>query len=320
MIYVIKGSEELAIRKQIDKICQGEDLDIVRISGDDEFLIDEIIDACNGKSLFASKSIVLVKDPYFLINKVDENKLEKFYKYLENPAYDSDLVLYSLEDKINTKLKAYKKVIENAELFNFEEYDRKQFNSFAYYELNASKLDINKEAVYLLIDICRNDSSLFMQNIEVLKNYPGKIDSDVINKLCTASDDINSFDLINAITDNDLDKAINLERIMLENSDDGILGIISLLAGQLRFLYQFSYLLSKNYDKKAILDEMKMSDYRYSKSLETIKKLKMPQILEMLKSLSDLDIACKSDFSLKDSSKFELLIIQLLMKREYARN
>ena len=320
MIYVIKGSEELAIRKQIDKICQGEDLDIVRISGDDEFLIDEIIDACNGKSLFASKSIVLVKDPYFLINKVDENKLEKFYKYLENPAYDSDLVLYSLEDKINTKLKAYKKVIENAELFNFEEYDRKQFNSFAYYELNASKLDINKEAVYLLIDICRNDSSLFMQNIEVLKNYPGKIDSDVINKLCTASDEINSFDLINAITDNDLDKAINLERTMLENSDDGILGIISLLAGQLRFLYQFSYLLSKNYDKKAILDEMKTSDYRYSKSLETIKKLKMPQILEMLKSLSDLDIACKSDFSLKDSSKFELLIIQLLMKREYARN
>ncbi len=320
MIYVIKGSEELAIRKQIDKICQGEDLDIVRISGDDEFLIDEIIDACNGKSLFASKSIVLVKDPYFLINKVDENKIEKFYKYLENPAYDSDLVLYSLEDKINTKLKAYKKVIENAELCNFEEYDRKQFNSFAYYELNASKLDINKEAVYLLIDICRNDSSLFMQNIEVLKNYPGKIDSDVINKLCTASDDINSFDLINAITDNDLDKAINLERTMLENSDDGILGIISLLAGQLRFLYQFSYLLSKNYDKKAILDEMKMSDYRYSKSLETIKKLKMPQILEMLKSLSDLDIACKSDFSLKDSSKFELLIIQLLMKREYARN
>ena len=320
MIYVIKGSEELAIRKQIDKICQGEDLDIVRISGDDEFLIDEIIDACNGKSLFASKSIVLVKDPYFLINKVDENKLEKFYKYLENPAYDSDLVLYSLEDKINTKLKAYKKVIENAELFNFEEYDRKQFNSFAYYELNASKLDINKEAVYLLIDICRNDSSLFMQNIEVLKNYPGKIDSDVINKLCTASDEINSFDLINAITDNDLDKAINLERTMLENSDDGILGIISLLAGQLRFLYQFSYLLSKNYDKKTILDEMKMSDYRYSKSLETIKKLKMPQILEMLKSLSDLDIACKSDFSLKDSSKFELLIIQLLMKREYARN
>ncbi len=320
MIYVIKGSEELAIRKQIDKICQGEDLDIVRISGDDEFLIDEIIDACNGKSLFASKSIVLVKDPYFLINKVDENKLEKFYKYLENPAYDSDLVLYSLEDKFNTKLKAYNKVKSNAELFNFEEYDRKQFNSFAYYELNASKLDINKEAVYLLIDICRNDSSLFMQNIEVLKNYPGKIDSDVINKLCTASDDINSFDLINAITDNDLDKAINLERTMLENSDDGILGIISLLAGQLRFLYQFSYLLSKNYDKKAILDEMKMSDYRYSKSLETIKKLKMPQILEMLKSLSDLDIACKSDFSLKDSSKFELLIIQLLMKREYARN
>lgn len=320
MIYVIKGSEELAIRKQIDKICEGEDLDVVRINGDDEFLIDEIIDACNGKSLFASKSIVLVKDPYFLINKVDENKLEKFYKYLENPAYDSDLVLYSLEDKINTKLKAYKKVIENAELFNFEEYDRKQFNSFAYYELNVSKLDINKDAANLLIDICRNNSSLFMQNIEVLKNYPGKIDNDVVNRLCTASDDINSFDLINAITDNDLDKAINLERIMLDKSDNGILGIIALLSGQLRFLYQFSYLLSKNYDKKAILDEMKMSDYRYSKSLETIKKLKMPQILEMLKSLSDLDIACKSDFSLKDSSKFELLIIQLLMKREYARN
>lgn len=320
MIYVIKGSEELAIRRQIDKICEGEDLDIIRINGDDEYLIDEIIEACNSKSLLSSKNIVLVKDPSFLINKVDDDKLEKLCKYLKNPAYDSDLVLYSLENKINMKLKAYKKVVENAEVFDFKEYDRKQFNSFAYYELNASKLNINKEASYLLINICRNNSSLFMQNIEVLKNYPGKIDTDVINKLCTASDDIKSFDLINAITDNDLDKAINLERIMLDNSDDGILGIISLLAGQLRFLYQFSYLLSKNYDKSSILDEMKMDDYRYSKSLETIKKLKMPQILDMLKSLSDLDIACKSDFTLKDSSKFELLIIQSLMKRKYARN
>lgn len=320
MIYIIKGKEELLIREQINKICSQNDVEIIRFDGNDKsFSLPAILSSCMEKSLFASKNIVLVRDPSFLIEKYDDSVLEPLFTYVSSPAYDTDLVLYTLDNKFNTKLKAYRNVATNAEVLNFEAYDYRQFNSYVTYEIGKAGIDISDDASNLLNQLCRKSVTLFMQNLEVLKNYPEKINSEVVAKLCTASDDINSFELINAITNNDLSKAISLERTML-GENDSVLSIIGLLAAQLRFLYHFSYLLNGGYKKSEIQEELKIENYRYTKSLETLQKLKMEQIIKLLEELSKLEIECKSDFSLKDSSRFELFIIKLLKKNIYASN
>lgn len=320
MIYVIKGEEELFIKQKINSFLNEEDVEIVKLDGTSkDFSIQEMLNACMENSLFGSKNVVLVKDPPFLIRKIDDNQLVDLMNYISNPEYETDLIFYTYEDKFNAKLKSYKSVLSNAELLDYRTYDYKEFNNYVYEQVSKAKLDINSDALGILNQICKRSATLLQQNIEVLKNYPEKITVQAVQKLCTSSDDNDSFELINAITNKDISKTIYLQRKML-SENDSVLSVIGLLAAQLRFLYHLSYLNDNGYRKADILDELKIQEYRYTKSMETIRKLSRNQIIDLLSQLSDLDIKCKSDYSIPDSSRFELFILQLLKKGTYAGN
>lgn len=320
MIYIIEGEEELFIKNKINEICNVEDAEIIKFDGNSkDFSIQNMLDSCMGNSLFAQKSIVLVKDAPFLTKKYEDKELKALLEYIENPLYETDLVFYSFENKLNGKLKAYKAISKNAQKFELNSYDYKNFNTLVNQYVNRYKLNINNDAIYLLNTICKRNATLLNQNIQVLLNYPDKITVDVINKLCTASDDNNSFEMINALTAKDISKAISLERRMLKENDS-VISIIGLLASQLRFLYQLSYYNSIGMKKDEIIDLTKCSETRYKMSLETLRKLKSNQIIKLLNDLSDLDIKCKTDNSVSDTSRFELFILDLLKAGNYASN
>lgn len=312
MIYIIEGEEPLFIEQKINEVCRKSQSEVIKFDGNDrDFDIKALIDTCLSNNLFSQANLVLVKDAPFLTKKYDEKVLKPLLDYVEDPIYETDLIFYSLENKHNGKLKAYKAISKNAQTFELNSLDYRNFDNFVNQQINFNKLDINKDAAFLLNTICKRNATLFMQNIGVLKNYPEKITTQVVSKLCTANDDNDSFELINALTSKDISKAINIERKMLDESDS-VMSVIGLLAFQLRFLYQLSYLTSIGKKRNEIIQEMKCSDARYNMSLETIRKLNSKQIIELLKKLSDLDILCKSDNSVSDSSRFELFILDLL--------
>ena len=320
MIYIVEGEEELFIQNKIDQLSHQIDADVIRFDGNSKyFSLTKMIDSCNTSSLLCEKNIVLVKDPPFLCKKADKNELEILFKYVTNPRFETDLIFYSYDNKFNTKLIAYKNIATNAEIIIYNRLDYKNFNTYVNQEIRRANLIINNDAVNLLIQICKRNATLLNQNIQILCNYPDKITVQVINKLCTVSDDSDSFELINAITDKNITKVISLERKML-NSSDSIYSVIGLLSAQLRFLYQLSYLNNIGLDKRQIIEELNLSEYRYNKSIEALSKLKMNQILVMLERLSDMDIKCKTDDSISDQSKFELYILNLLEKSNYASN
>lgn len=320
MIYIIEGEETIFIQDKINQLIGQIDYDVIRFDGNDKkFTISMMVEACKTGSLFSSKNLVLVKDPLFLCKKVDEKELEILSDYISNPIFETDLVFYTYDNKFNSKLKAYKNVATNAEILKYNSYDYKNFNLYVNQEVNKKHLNINNDAISLLTQMCKRSATLLQQNLDVLSNYPEKITVQVVNKLCTYSDDNDSFELINAITNKDISKVIYLERRMLRDNDS-IFSVIGLLSSQLRFLYHLSYLNSLGYRSSQIIDEMNISEYRYTKSLESLRKLSMKQIIELLDQLSILDIKCKSDDSISDQSKFELFILNLLGKKKYASN
>lgn len=320
MIYIIEGEEEVFIKHKINEICKQTDGEIIKFDGNSkDFSIDNLLEACSSNSLFSNNNTILVKDAPFLCKKYDDNILEKLYEYIDNPLYENELIFYTLENKHNGKLKTYKAILKNANHIELNSYDYKNFNLFVNQQVNKAKLDINNDAIYLLNTICKRNATLLIKNIEVLINYPGKITTEVVEKLCTASDDNDSFELVNALTNKDITKAIDLERKMLRENDS-VISVIGLLASQLRFLYQLSYLLNTGKNKKEIIEITKCSEGRYNKSLETLRKLNRSKIMELLNDLSSLDIKCKSDYSIDDVSKFELFILNLMKKEKYASN
>lgn len=320
MLYIIEGEEQVFIKKKINEIIVKQQAEIVEFDGNNKnFDLLDMINACKSNNLFSEKTVVLVKDAPFLTKKIDEKELKPLFDYVENPLYETDLIFYSLDNNHNSKLKAYKAILKNAQLFVLDSFDYKNFNTYVNQQCNLYNLKINNDAIYLLNTICKRDATLLNQNIEILSNYPEVITTQVIRKLCTASDDNNSFDMINAIVNNDISKAIAIERSML-SENDSIISIIGLLASQLRFLYQLSYYLSLGKNKNEILEITKCSEGRYNKSVESLRKLDMNKIIYLLSELSHIDILCKSDNSVSDITRFELFILNLMKENTYASN
>lgn len=312
MIYVIKGSEQCFILDKVKEICS-DTTEVIKYDGSSrDFRIEDMLESCVSNSLFADKVTVVVKDPEFLIKKTDDKENEKVLEYVHHPIYETDLILYTLDDKFNSKLKMYKDVVENAELMEFNELDYKNFNNYVNRRLNERNLKLNKECIYQLTNICKKDATLLNANIELLSLYPDTIDLNVINKLCTSSDDNISFDLVNAIVAKDVTKAIAVERKLLSENETA--GIIGLLASQLRNLYTIAYLRENGYKKTEIMKEINYTEYRLNLALQILDKLDKERIIEMLSELSKLDILYKSDYSISDTSRFELFILGMLKK------
>ncbi len=314
MIYIINGEEECFIRDKIDEIVKKSGNDPIRFDGrDKDFSYEEVIEACLGNSLFSSGSLVLLEEPDFLVRKVEDRKLEPIYAYVDNPVYETDLIFYTYQNNFNSRLKAFKKINENAQLITLNSYDYRNFNNYVRTRLNEEGLKLNNETTALLSNICKRSATLLNSNLEVLKLYPETITVQVVNKLCSASDDNDSFELVNALTSKDISKAILAERKLL-NENDSALSVIGLLASQLRYLYQIAYYASSGKKRNEIMELCNINDYRYSKAMETISVLDKKQIIELLYRLSELDIKCKSDNSVSDNSRFELFILELLKK------
>ena len=314
MIYIITGEEECFIRDKINGIIKNNGNDPIRFDGrDKDFSYDVMVEACLGNSLFSSGSLVLVEEPDFLIKKVDDKKLEAVYGYVNNPVYETDLIFYTYQNNFNNRLKSFKSINENAQLITLNSFDYKNFNSYVRTRVNEEGLKLNNEALTLLSNICKRNATLLNNNLEVLKLYPEPINSQVINKLCSASDDNDSFELINALTGKDISKSISTERKLLSENDSA-LSVIGLLASQLRYLYQIAYYVSLGKKKGEIMELCNINEYRYNKAVQTINVLDKKQIIKLLAQLSELDIRCKSDNSLSDNSRFELFILELLKK------
>ena len=320
MNYIIFGEEELFVKNKLNEIIKSQVGEVFNYDGNSKtFNINDVINSCLSSNIFNDKNIIVVKDPPFLIKKFEENLLDSLNNYINNPVFETDLIFYTLENKFNSKLKEFKLICKNAQVIECNSYDYKNFNTYVNQQINYNNLDIDNDAAYLLNTICKRNASLLSQNIDILKNYPEHIDSNVINKLCTVSDDNDSFELINSIVNKDISKTIHLERKLI-NEKDSIFSVIGLLASQLRFLYQIAYYKSINKSDRQVLELINCNEYRYKKAIDTLRNLKLDQILKLLNDLSSLDIKCKLDNSISDVSRFEIYILNLLKKDIYASN
>lgn len=313
MIYVIKGDEPYLIEKKIKElIFANKDAEIIRFNGSESsFNINEVINACRSVNLFMDKSLVLVKDAPLLYKKASDQEVDVLLGYASNPTYETELVFYTFENNISEKLKSTKELIKNAQYLKLDKLKKNDFFNYAKGIVNQYKLNITKDAAEYLINNTNYDLALLSANIKVLSLYPDQINLDVVTKLISLPDEDDPFNLINALTNKDISKSIEYLNKILKY-DDNILGLISMIASQLRFLYSVSYFDGIGYSTGDIMNALKVrNDYRITKARETLRNISREDIMKLLSKLSDLDFKCKTNSDLDDKTKLELLIVGL---------
>ncbi|MDO4501379.1 MAG: DNA polymerase III subunit delta [Erysipelotrichaceae bacterium] len=314
MIYIISGNEPILIDFKIEEIIKNNtDADIVKMDAAlKNFSVQDLINTCTDVGLFSLKKLILVKEPYFFIKKSDEKEMEKLAEYCSHPIYETDLVFYTMENVFNERLKIFKDVLKNAQHIKLNQYKAADFSNECISLMNKRKIKMARGAYNVLLNACNNSLSIFNQNLDVLELYPDQIDEEVVKSLLISSDEVNTFDLINAICAKNLEKALMLvDKILMV--DENVNGLIALLASQLRFLYEVAYYNAKGDKINAIMDKVNTkSRYRIEKALETLANLKKKEILSLLNKLAEIDLRIKTSSDLSQRMLFELFIVKMI--------
>lgn len=314
MIYIVFGEETYLINQKLDEIIKKNSDSLVNKldASSADFDVNNLVDLCRSVGLFGDKSLILVKDPYFLIKKADEKVFNDLLDYCHKPVYETNLVFYTYDNLFNERLKIFKDISSNAEIIKCNKLQRKEFFDYAKNLIKKSNLSITKEAVELLVNSANFNVSLLHQNIEVLSLYPGKIDTDALYKLISFSSEEDVFNLINAMTSKKVNLSIKFAKKLLAG-DESVLRLISTLANQLRFLYTVAYYSSLGKTTNDLMDIVNTkSSYRIEKAYDTLRNISMEEIEDLLTKLSDLDYKCKTNYDLTDQLNLELFIVSLL--------
>ena len=310
MIYIIYGNDTYLIDLKIKEILkENKDANIIKIDiNDKNFSYYELLDMTSSIGLFSDKSLILFKDPPLLKKKIDDKGLDAFLSYCKKPFFENDLVFYTYDNDFKKNLKAYKDISSNARCFELN-VNNKNFYNLCLELSKKYQVKLNKKCFDIIYKAANNSLILFKQNMDILDLYPEKIDEEVINHLLISSNDENVFNLIDSLTNKKVSASIYYARRILNNNNN-INGLLSLLASQLRFLYQVSYYSDDPY--KAIEKLGIKSPYRITKALETLKYVKANAILSMLNALAVLDLKSKQSSDLDDALKLELFIVELM--------
>lgn len=306
-IYLIYGEEDYFINKEIDKIKnEYKDYELVNYDMTLNNISDALEDALMG-SLFSSNKLIVCTNAFFLTGtKCDiEHKIDDLLKYLTIES-DNILVITVNTETLDNRKKIVKelnkhKVIKCDKLKPFE------LNKFIKDYCKNNDYKINEDAVNLFIE--RLNDNLYIITSELDKMFLYKEDNVItksdVKEVTSKVINTNIFDLINAIVEKDIDKALFVyDDLVLVNEEE--IKLIVTLANQFRLIYQVKSMFKSGYSEIDISKSLGVHPYRIK--LANGVRVSMDEVLKILRKLALLDENIKTGKVDKRSAFLEFIL------------
>ena len=290
MVYLLYGTNDFAIQKEIEKITK--DFDKMSISKHDltEDDIKDVISDAETFSMFADNKVVIAENATIFTSS-GSGDLEILENYLAHINHNTILIFTINEEKIDERKKITKKIKKDYKLISFNQNETP--NSLVRNLLNG--YNITSSNINLLIDRVGTNPLILENEVNKIKLYKDDktvTKEDILN-LTTKRPEIDIFKLIDDIVMKNKDEALEIYNEMLKVNEEP-LKIVILLASQFRLMYQAKELAKKGYSEKNISEVLKVHPYRVKLALQKGKKYKAETLLNYLNALADIDIAIKT--------------------------
>ena len=290
MVYLLYGTNDFAIQKEIEKITK--DFDKMNISKYDltEDDIKDVISDAETFSMFADSKVVIAENAAIFTSS-GSGDLETLENYLAHINPNTILIFTVNEEKVDERKKITKKIKKDYKLISFNQNETP--NSLVRNLLNG--YNITSSNINLLIDRVGTNPLILENEVNKIKLYKDDktvTKEDIIN-LTTKRPEIDIFKLIDDIVMKNKDEALEIYNEMLKVNEEP-LKIVILLASQFRLMYQAKELAKKGYSEKNISEVLKVHPYRVKLALQKGKKYKVETLLNYLNALADIDIAIKT--------------------------
>lgn len=270
--------------------------------------VSNIIDACDTMPFMSDYRIVILKNTGLIYDgkKDDTIKLENYLHTLPKTT-----ILIFIEEQIDKKLKIFKTI---SNIGTFHKIDTLSENELVNWILNIFK-DNNKnisakEAIYIIRSIGFN-MEILLNEINKLISFKGsstKITINDIDNICTKSIESKIFDLINFMSNKDMDNAIKIYKNLIVNKTSPFV-ILNMISRQFRIILQTKYLYNKNYSINNIVSELELRDFIVKEAIKQSKNFSIKILLQAINECLEIDNNIKTG-KIIDEIAIELLIIK----------
>ena len=204
--YLIQGEDILLYDKALDMIKNACHLELLEFNflkfDDDTFNGDLVIDTLQTLPMGSEKKVVLLKN----ITKFNEDFKKKLTAYLKAPLLSTCLVIFDFYNKFDFII---------SEKISAKRLDENSLGEIVKSELAESGKSIENDALKLLLSYCCDYYSLIKNELEKLKSCNfDVITTKQIEDMVTREVEYTVFELTEALSKKDGDKALNLLNLM----------------------------------------------------------------------------------------------------------
>ena len=308
--YLLETNDFTALKTEIDKIIKKEKFTDALTSTYDakELQLENALEDLDTYGFLSDKKVIIINNIDGINQEDEEKNLKHLYKYLENPNPDNLLIITA--SKLNNTLKVTK------ELKKKMKYSSVEINPENFIKNELKDYTLESGVIKLLVEYCKNDitkienecKKLKTFNFETKKISKSDIEELVIEKLGDETE--LTFSFSRSLAEKNKKEALRKYKELLDYQIEPI-AIVGLLASQIRIIYQVKTLSNQNlspYDIAKMLGEK--SDYRVKKTKELIRYYSEQELLDLMKTLSDMDIQMKTT-DIDPNSLIELFILNI---------
>ncbi|MDP4176748.1 MAG: DNA polymerase III subunit delta [Bacillota bacterium] len=322
--YIFYGIEEQLMKENISQMKKTVldknfiDLNYIQFDGNSSSL-EEVINVCETAPFLSDKKIVVVYRSSFLKGgdsneKEGNNKFNVLYKYLENPApYTILIVYYVFEDEREKVSSKIKKLEKKAYCIKFDKLKGMYLEKKVKKIFDDNKKDIGKVELKFFCENVDPDMNIIFNEVEKLCSFTDEREitkNDILLMLPQKSDN-DIFDLVDSLAQKKPEKALDILNELIFKGEK-IPMILFMIERQFRLLFNIKAGIEDGKKKENLISELKLNPYICDKMIMQSRKFTVKQLKNALdKCLSTEKIIKSSSVNLK--IQMELLIINVIL-------
>ncbi|WP_026693937.1 DNA polymerase III subunit delta [Peribacillus kribbensis] len=320
-VYLFFGTESFLINETkqvlIQNLLAEDELDFnLSVFDMEETPVEAALEDAETLPFMGERRLVFLQNAYFLTAEKNKSKVEhnvsKLESYLNDPAPYSIVVIVAPYEKLDERKKMTKELKRKASVLEAKKLSEQEIRIWIRERTAAADVQIEEPAIDLLMEISGTNLMMLANEIEKLALYSHDtrlITPETVEMLTAKSFEQNIFTLIERVLQRNIQEALSIYYELLRQNEEPI-KILSVMAGQIRLLYQVKELTRQGYGQQKIASVLKVHPYRVKLATEKTRRFSERELMVLIHQLAEADYKIKTGQADKKLA-IELILLKL---------
>lgn len=320
-VYLLYGTEAYLINETKQLLLQyalnEDELDFNFSQIDlEETPIETALEDVETLPFMGERRLVFMQNPFFLTSEKTKSKVEHSVKrleaYLEDPVPYSIVVFIAPYEKLDERKKITKEIKRKATVLEAKKLHEHELKIWVRDKINTAGIEMNDQAIDRLLELAGTNLMMLTNELDKMMLYvegTNVITIDIVEKLVAKSLEQNIFSLVDSVLQRNLNNTMMIYHDLMRQNEEPI-KILSVMAGQVRLMYQVKELSRQGYSQQKIASVLKVHPFRVKLAQEKTNQFQEQELLALINELADVDYKMKTGQGDK-AITLELLLLKM---------